>query len=70
MCGLPIERCGTGKEGLSWRPASEKKVGEFQYLESLVQNNADVEGEVTHRLRTGWAAKWKQANEDLCLLEG
>jgi len=55
------------------RSTLEVKVGDhiipqvtrFKYLGSLVQNDGEIEADVSHRIQAGWL-KWKRASGVLC----
>jgi len=55
------------------RSTLEVKVGEhiipqitrFKYLESIVQNDGEIEAYVSHRIQVGWL-KWRRASGILC----
>ncbi|KAK9100843.1 hypothetical protein Scep_024273 [Stephania cephalantha] len=36
------------------------KVNHFRYLGSIIQNDGNIENDVTHRIQTGWK-KWRNA---------
>ena len=37
----------------------------FKYLGSIIQKNGEIDGDVNHRIKTGWL-KWKSTTEVLC----
>jgi hypothetical protein len=37
----------------------------FQYLESMLQSDGEIDEDVSHRIRAGWV-KWRQAYDILC----
>jgi hypothetical protein len=39
----------------------------FRYLGSMLQNNGDIDEDVSHRIKVGWL-KWRQASDVLCNL--
>ena len=55
------------------RSTLEVKVGDhifpqvtrFKYLGSLVQNDGEIEADVSHRIQVGWL-KWRRASSVLC----
>ncbi|KAH1251469.1 hypothetical protein GmHk_05G014337 [Glycine max] len=52
---------------------SEVKIGDhiipqvtrFKYLESVIQDDGEIEGDVNHRIQAGWM-KWRKASGVLC----
>ncbi|KAM1469694.1 hypothetical protein ACFXTO_040836 [Malus domestica] len=41
------------------------KSDRFCYLESILQKNGELDGDLNHRIQTGWM-KWKSASDVLC----
>jgi hypothetical protein len=41
------------------------QVTQFKYLESIVQNDGEIEADVSHRIQAGWL-KWRRASRVLC----
>ena len=41
------------------------KVAKFKYLSSIIQQNGDIDEDISHRIRVGWQ-KWKLASGVLC----
>ncbi|XP_019258913.1 PREDICTED: uncharacterized protein LOC109237106 [Nicotiana attenuata] len=39
--------------------------GSFKYLGSIIQGDGEIDGDVAHRIGTGWM-KWRPASGDLC----
>jgi len=37
----------------------------FKYLGSIVQNDGEIEADISHRIQTGWL-KWRSASDVLC----
>lgn len=52
-------------ERVSMQGVQLKKVTEYKYLGSLMQQNGEIENEVNSRIQVGWA-KWKAASGVLC----
>ena len=44
---------------------SIKKVGEYEYLGALVQENREINKDVDSRMQVGWR-KWREAKGVLC----
>ena len=41
------------------------KIAKFKYLGSIIQQNGDIDEDISHRIRVGWK-KWKSASGVLC----
>ncbi|KAK9161059.1 hypothetical protein Syun_007400 [Stephania yunnanensis] len=41
------------------------KVNHFGYLGSIIQNDSNIENDVTHRIQAGWK-KWRSATWVIC----
>jgi len=41
------------------------KVAKFKYLGLIIQQNGDIDVDISHRIRVGWQ-KWKSASGMLC----
>lgn len=50
----------TGVRNLTTNKKHVQKVGKFKYLESTVQQNAELDEELNHSITAGWTS-WKWA---------
>ena len=54
-----------GEPEVSIRGEAVACTSKFKYLGSVIQNNGEIEGDVTNRIQIGWL-KWRAATGVLC----